>query len=116
MTLTLLNFAVAYLNMGQLLATMGRCEEAESVLKMCASLDGSRSKDPVNHETSRVSALVTLGKLHADRGRYLDAVQAYKHAVTVMPPYYNSRVSVLPLFINFRAYRLAVIKFRVSFH
>lgn len=85
--------------MGQLLATMGRCEEAESVLKMCASLDGSRSKDPVNHETSRVSALVTLGKLHADRGRYLDAVQAYKHAVTVMPPYYNSRVSVSPLFV-----------------
>ncbi|KAL4098294.1 hypothetical protein QTP88_022932 [Uroleucon formosanum] len=59
---------VAYLNMGQLLATMGRCEEAESMLKLCSSLDGSHSKDPVNHETSRVSALVTLGKLHADRG------------------------------------------------
>lgn len=80
--------------MGQLLATMGRCEEAESVLKLCASLDGSLSKDPMNHETSRVSALVTLGKLHADRGRYLDAVQAYKHAVTILPPYYNPRVSI----------------------
>ncbi|CAI6344927.1 unnamed protein product [Macrosiphum euphorbiae] len=78
--------------MGQLLATMGRCEEAESVLKLCSSLDGSHSKDPVNHETSRVSALVTLGKLHADRGRYSDAVQAYKHAVAILPPYYNSRV------------------------
>lgn len=88
-------FPVAYLNMGQLLATMGRCEEAESVLKVCASLDGSRSKDPVNHETSRVSALITLGKLHADRGRYSDAVQAYKHAVTILPPYYNSRVSAI---------------------
>lgn len=79
--------------MGKLLATMGRCEEAESVLKACASLDGSRSKDPVNHETSRVSALVTLGKLHADRGKYLDAVRVYQHAVAVLPPYYNSRVS-----------------------
>lgn len=90
-----LPLAVAYLNMGQLLATMGRCEEAESVLKVCASLDGSHSKDPVNHETSRMSALVTLGKLHADRGRYLDAVQAYKHAVSILPPYYNSRVSLV---------------------
>lgn len=79
--------------MGQLLATMGRCEEAESVLRACGSLDGSHSKDPVNHETSRVSALVTLGKLHADRGKYLDAVQAYKRAVSILPPYYNSRVS-----------------------
>lgn len=81
--------------MGQLLATMGRCEEAESALKSCVSLDGSHSKDPVNHETSRVSALVTLGKLHADRGRYSDAVRAYKHAVTILPPYYNSRVSLV---------------------
>ncbi|XP_060851447.1 protein O-mannosyl-transferase TMTC2-like [Rhopalosiphum padi] len=86
------SLAVAYLNMGQLLATMGRCEEAESVLKLCVSLDGSYSKDPMNHETSRVSALVTLGKLHADRGRHSDAVQAYKHAVAILPPYYNSRV------------------------
>ncbi|XP_050524202.1 protein O-mannosyl-transferase TMTC2-like isoform X2 [Daktulosphaira vitifoliae] len=86
------SLAVAYLNMGQLMATMGRCEEAETVLKTCAMLDGSRSKDPVNHETSRVSALVTLGKLHADRGRYTDAVQVYKQAVSVLPQYYNSRV------------------------
>lgn len=81
--------------MGQLLATLGRCEEAESVLKACSSLDGSHSKDPVNHETSRVSALVTLGKLHADRGRYADAVRAYKRAVDTSPAYYNSRVSGL---------------------
>lgn len=83
---------VAHLNLGQLLMSRGLCEEAEEVLKRCSKLDSRGVKDPKLHESTRISALLHLGRLHADRGRYEEAVTIYKEAVAALPEYYQPQV------------------------
>nr|XP_018903016.1 PREDICTED: transmembrane and TPR repeat-containing protein 2-like [Bemisia tabaci]XP_018903017.1 PREDICTED: transmembrane and TPR repeat-containing protein 2-like [Bemisia tabaci] len=86
------SLALAHLNLGQLLGSLGRCEEAEMVLTRCANISGEGLKDLHTHELTRISALLHLGRLHADRGRYQDAVDVYKRAVKEMPPYYQPQI------------------------
>ncbi|XP_024081501.1 transmembrane and TPR repeat-containing protein 2-like [Cimex lectularius] len=86
------SLALAHLNLGTLLASRGRNEEAEAVLVRCSQLDGSGVKDPRTHHSTRVSALVHLGRIYADRGEYTKAVQAYTHAVQIRPADYQPQV------------------------
>lgn len=84
---------VAHLNLGQLLASRGLCEEAETVLRHCSKLDSTGVKDPKLHETTRISALLHLGRLLADRGRYREAISIYKETVHSLPEYYQPQVN-----------------------
>ncbi|KAK7575686.1 hypothetical protein V9T40_011972 [Parthenolecanium corni] len=86
------SLALAHLNLGQLLASRGLCEEAETVLRHCSKLDSTGVKDPKLHETTRISALLHLGRLLADRGRYGEAISIYKEAVHSLPEYYQPQV------------------------
>lgn len=83
---------VAHLNLGQLLASRGLCEEAEVVLRHCSKLDSTGVKDPKLHETTRISALVHLGRLLADSGRFNEAISIYRNAVDSLPEYYQPQV------------------------
>lgn len=76
---------MAHLNLGQLLASKGRCEEAEAILKRCSDLDGAGLKDPRTHETTKISALLHLGRLYTERGKYNEAVSVYKKGVRLKP-------------------------------
>lgn len=90
---------MAHLNLGQLLASRGRCEEAERVFRRCASLDVTGLKDPRQHEETKMAALVHLGRLQAERGRYRDAVAVYREAVHMMPAHYQAQVCRLPVLL-----------------
>nr|XP_024216998.1 transmembrane and TPR repeat-containing protein CG4341-like [Halyomorpha halys] len=83
---------VAHLNLGTLLASRGRIQEAEEVLIRCSLLDGSAVKDPRTHESTRVSSLVHLGRIYADRGDHAKAVQVYSQAVAIKPKDYQPQV------------------------
>lgn len=91
---------VAHLNLGQLLAFRGLCEEAEIVLRHCSKLDSTGVKDPKIHETTRISALLHLGRLLADRGRFNEAISIYKEAVNSLPEYYQPQVYKIILLIK----------------
>ncbi|CAH1403507.1 unnamed protein product [Nezara viridula] len=80
---------MAHLNLGTLLASRGRIQEAEEVLIRCSQLDGSAVKDPRTHESTRVSSLVHLGRIYADRGDHAKAVQVYSQAVAIKPKDYQ---------------------------
>ncbi|XP_065216736.1 protein O-mannosyl-transferase TMTC2-like [Planococcus citri] len=84
--------AQAHLNLGQLLASLGKCEDAEVILRRCASLDGTGVKDPISHESTKISALLHLGRLMADRGRYNEAITIYREAVDSLPENYQPQV------------------------
>ncbi|KAG8245339.1 Protein O-mannosyl-transferase tmtc2 [Homalodisca vitripennis] len=86
------SLALAHLNLGQLLASRGHCEEAERVFRRCATLDVTGLKDPRLHEETKMAALLHLGRLHADRGRYMDAVSVYREAVDMIPAHYQPQV------------------------
>lgn len=86
--------SVAYLNLGQLLASLGRCEEAAAIFRQCSRLDSTGLKDPKQHEATRTSALVHLGRLLADQGRYHRAIAVYLQAVDSMPGFYQPQVSI----------------------
>lgn len=86
------SLALAHLNLGTLLASRGRTEEAEEVLVRCSRLDGSGVKDPRTHESTRVSALLHLGRIYADRGEHAKAVEAYSRAVAIRPAHYQPQV------------------------
>ncbi|EEB13476.1 hypothetical protein Phum_PHUM241810 [Pediculus humanus corporis] len=83
---------VAYLNLGQLLATQGKCEEAIVILRRCSQLDGTGLKDQKQHETTKITALLHLGRLFADQGRYNKAVSVYMEAVKAMPHFYQPQL------------------------
>ncbi|GFS97681.1 protein O-mannosyl-transferase TMTC2 [Nephila pilipes] len=81
--------AMAHLNLGLVLGILGRKEEAAVVYRHCAELDSSGLKDPKMHETTKISALFNLGRLHADGGLYKQAIQVYQEAVQKMPDHYQ---------------------------
>ncbi|KAL1139505.1 hypothetical protein AAG570_006488, partial [Ranatra chinensis] len=83
---------VAHLNLGTLLGSRGRWKEAEGILLRCSRLDGSGVKDPRTHHWTRVSALLHLGRMYADRGLYHDAVHAYTEAVNIRPTDYQPQI------------------------
>lgn len=83
--------AMAHLNMGIVLAHLGRKEEAIEVYKKCSMLDGTGLKDPKNHESTQISALFNLGRLFAEESKYEDAIKVYKEAIDRMPKYYQSQ-------------------------
>lgn len=88
----MLPVTVAHLNLGQLLASNGRCEEAEAILRKCSQLDGTGLKDQQTHENTRMSALIHLGRLLSDRGQFQRAVEVYKEAVEKKPEHYQPQV------------------------
>lgn len=93
--------SVAYLNLGQLLASLGRCEEAAAIFRQCSQLDSTGLKDQRQHEVTRTSALVHLGRLLADQGHYRRAVAVYLQAVDSMPAFYQPQVRCFLLdFLN----------------
>lgn len=92
LTIWFLTFTVAYLNLGQLLGTLGKINEAEDTLRKCSELDITGLKDPRTHETTRITALLHLGRLYAEQGRYQDAVHVYRDAIRKMPDYYQPQV------------------------
>lgn len=102
-----LAFTVAYLNLGQLLATLGKINEAEDMLRRCSELDVAGLKDPRTHETTRISALLNLGRLYAEKGKYEGAVDVYREAIRKMPDHYQPQVNlchiavILPLYHRF---------------
>uniref|UniRef100_T1HCI5 TPR_REGION domain-containing protein n=1 Tax=Rhodnius prolixus TaxID=13249 RepID=T1HCI5_RHOPR len=83
---------VAHLNLGTLLASRGKAEEAEAVLVRCSQLDGNGVKDPRTHHSTRVSALIHLGRMYADKGEYDKAVGVYTQAVHIRPAHYQPQV------------------------
>ncbi|KAJ9582868.1 hypothetical protein L9F63_022788, partial [Diploptera punctata] len=66
--------ALAHLNLAQLLERRGRFDEAISVYRRCSRLNGAGLKDPRTHESTKISALLHLGRLYADQGRLHKAV------------------------------------------
>ena len=82
---------MAHLNMGLVLAQLGRKHEAIEAYKLCASLDGTGLKDPKTHETTKISALFNLGRIYADDGQYHSAINIYNDAIAKMPNYYQAQ-------------------------
>lgn len=80
---------MAHLNMGLVLAQLGRKQEAIQAYKHCASLDGTRLKDIRLHESTKISALFNLGRIYADDGHYDQALDVYMEAVSKMPNHYQ---------------------------
>jgi tetratricopeptide (TPR) repeat protein len=87
---------VAHLNLAHALVQAGRSNEALDVYRRCAQLDGTGLKDPRTHEATKISALFHLGRLHADEGRFQDAVRVYREAIDKMPDYYQAQVLYYP--------------------
>lgn len=73
--------AVAYLSLGDCLATTNRYTEAEAVLNKCLCLDGSRVKDIRSHVTAKKSCVLRLGRMFAAIGKHQDAVKVFKSAI-----------------------------------
>jgi tetratricopeptide (TPR) repeat protein len=86
-------YAVAHLNLAQLLERRGRYEEAVAVYRRCSRLNGAGLKDPRTHEATKISALLHLGRLYADQGRLHKAVAMYQEAVEKMPEHYPPQVN-----------------------
>ncbi|CAH0393109.1 unnamed protein product [Bemisia tabaci] len=71
----------AYLNLGQLLSTQGKEQEAEQILTKGSQLPGEGLKDPKAHMTAQVSAMVHLGQLYMKRGEFESAANSYRQAL-----------------------------------
>ncbi|XP_069686444.1 protein O-mannosyl-transferase TMTC2-like [Periplaneta americana] len=80
--------AVAHLNLGLVLGRVGRVDEAKSVLRGCAGLDGSGLRDPRTHYAARVACLFHLGRLAMEQGQLQEAVDVFLEAVRKRPHYY----------------------------
>lgn len=72
---------MAYLSLGDCLATIDRHAEAETVLKECVTLDGSKVKDIKSHVTARKSCVLRLGRMFATVGKHQEAVKLFKSAI-----------------------------------
>lgn len=72
---------MAYLSLGDCLATTNRHAEAEAVLKKCLNLDESRVKDLRSHVTAKKSCVLLLGRMFATIGKHQEAVKVFKSAI-----------------------------------
>ena len=97
---SLLFSAVAYVNLGHILAKQGRVEEAARVLRDCARIPATGLKDPAAHEAARASALFHLAHIQVGVGNLQEAKHALDVALKIKPEHYDPRVSLLPLVTN----------------
>lgn len=72
---------MAYLSLGDCLATSNRQTEAEKVLKKCLNLDGSRVKDIKSHVAAKKSCVLRLGRMFASMGKHQEAIKVFKSAI-----------------------------------
>lgn len=77
----MIRVTVAYLNLGDCLATTNRHVEAEAVLNKCLTLDGSKVKDIRSHITAKKSCVVRLGKMFAAIGKHQKTVKLFKSTI-----------------------------------
>lgn len=89
---------MAYVNLGNALITVGRCDEAVAILRQASKLDGSGLKDRREHENAKVSALLQLGALYSDQGRLQNALAVYREAAGNLPEHYPPQVSHVNIF------------------
>ncbi|XP_037086806.1 protein O-mannosyl-transferase TMTC2-like [Pollicipes pollicipes] len=83
-------FAQAYLNLAHAHIKLGQSEAARRVLLACRDLNGSRIRDPRSHTSARVSCLVELGRLFAEKEN--DPPQAltqYQQALELASEHYH---------------------------
>lgn len=86
--------AVAYLNLGTSLISLGRCQEAASVLREGSKLDGTGLRDRSAHNNARVSTLLQLGGLYAEQGKLQRALAVYREALHNIPESFPPQVGV----------------------
>ncbi|KAG4072262.1 hypothetical protein HA402_004194 [Bradysia odoriphaga] len=79
------SLALAYLNLGTSLISLGRCQEAASVLREGSKLDGTGLRDRTAHNNARVSTLLQLGGLYAEQGKLQRALAVYREALHNIP-------------------------------
>lgn len=72
---------VAYLSLGDCLAATNRYTEAETVLKKCLCLDGSKVKDIRSHVAAKKSCMLRLGRMFATIGKHQEAVKVFKSGI-----------------------------------
>lgn len=72
---------MAFLSLGDCLATTNRYTEADAVLKKCLTLDGSRVKDIRSHVAAKKSCVLRLGRMFATIGKHQEAVKVFKSAI-----------------------------------
>lgn len=87
--------AVAYLNLGTSLISLGRCQEAASVLREGSKLDGTGLRDRTTHNNARVSTLLQLGNLYAEQGKLQRALAVYREALHNIPESFPPQVVYL---------------------
>ncbi|KAJ9590241.1 hypothetical protein L9F63_016628, partial [Diploptera punctata] len=80
--------AVAHLNLGLVLGRLSKQNEAKSVLRRCANLDGQGLRDLRTHEVARVACLFHLGRLAMEQGELEEAVDVFLEAVKIRPHFY----------------------------
>lgn len=89
--------AVAYLNLGTSLISLGRCQEAASVLREGSKLDGTGLRDRTAHNNARVSTLLQLGGLYAEQGKLQRALAVYREALHNIPESFPPQVGRISL-------------------
>lgn len=85
--------SVAYVNLGHILAKLGRVEEAGRVLRDCARIPSTGLKDPAAHESARASALFHLAHIQVGIGNLQEAKHALDMAMKIKPEHYEPGVS-----------------------
>lgn len=103
----MIRFAVAYLSLGDCLATTNRYTEAEAVLNKCLTLDGSKVKDIRSHVTAKKSCVLRLGKMFAAIGKHQKTVQLFTS--TIKSEGSSSRVNISLIICRMNDYNLFII-------
>lgn len=85
--------AVAYVNLGHVMALQGRVGAARRVLREGGALSSAGQRDPAAHDAARASALFHLATIEASVGDLAEAKRALDDALRVSPPGYDTRVS-----------------------
>ncbi|KAG8322155.1 hypothetical protein J6590_028222 [Homalodisca vitripennis] len=85
------SLAVAHLNLGQVMETLDRWEEAEEVYRKCSQLDVTGLKDPRSHEEARASCLRQLSRLCDERTCQPEVVQFLKQQIKSQNSLLNTR-------------------------
>lgn len=101
---------MAYLSLGDCLATTNRYTEAEVVLKKCLTLDGSRVKDIRSHVTAKKSCVLRLGQMFMMIGKHQDAVKIFKSAIKSEES--SSQVNDFQIFITTNFYLIIKARFK----